>query len=105
MVSSACGRAVQMNAGAKNTQAEVLVFLHADTDLPDRALQYIRQAMADASNVGGRFDVRFPKTGMGLGDQSNDESSIPLDGNLYGDQTILSGVVCLNGWEDLQTFP
>ena len=61
LVSSGCGRAVQMNAGAKNTQAEVLVFLHADTDLPDRALQYIRQVMADASNVGGRFDVRFPK--------------------------------------------
>ena len=59
-IPSARGRAVQMNAGAANARADVLVFLHADTDLPDSAVRTIRQAMADASCVGGRFDVRFP---------------------------------------------
>ena len=60
LLSSARGRAVQMNAGASNARADVLVFLHADTNLPDSAVQTIRQAMADVSCVGGRFDVRFP---------------------------------------------
>lgn len=60
VVASAPGRAVQMNAGATKTQAEILVFLHADTELPGHAPYGIRQALADASCVGGRFDVRFP---------------------------------------------
>lgn len=60
LISSARGRAVQMNAGASNTHADILVFLHADTDLPKTAVQSICQAMADVSCVGGRFDVRFP---------------------------------------------
>ncbi len=60
LISSARGRAVQMNAGASNACAEVLVFLHADTNLPESAVQHIRLAMADVSCVGGRFDVRFP---------------------------------------------
>lgn len=60
LLSSARGRAVQMNAGASNARAEVLVFLHADTNLPESAVQHIQQAMADVSCVGGRFDVRFP---------------------------------------------
>jgi len=62
LVSSARGRAIQMNEGAKNTCADIFVFLHADTDLPHHAPHCVRQAMAaDSSCVGGRFDVRFPK--------------------------------------------
>ncbi|MGD9852091.1 MAG: TIGR04283 family arsenosugar biosynthesis glycosyltransferase [Nitrospirales bacterium] len=60
LISSARGRAVQLNAGASNTHADILVFLHADTNLPDTAVQRICQVMADVSCVGGRFDVRFP---------------------------------------------
>ena len=60
VLSSGRGRAAQMNAGAANTQAEILVFLHADTDVPDQAVPRICQSLADASCVGGRFDVRFP---------------------------------------------
>ena len=42
LLSSARGRATQMNAGASAARAEVLVFLHADTSLPDSAVQHIQ---------------------------------------------------------------
>jgi rSAM/selenodomain-associated transferase 2 len=53
------GRARQMNAGARAARGEVLLFLHADTRLPDGALAAIAQALGDPEVVGGRFDVRF----------------------------------------------
>jgi rSAM/selenodomain-associated transferase 2 len=53
------GRARQMNAGARVTRAPLLLFLHADTRLPSRALEAIADTLADAAVVGGRFDVRF----------------------------------------------
>lgn len=60
LVTSERGRAVQMNAGAARSTAEILVFLHADTELPPDARQLVLEAMSDSSCVGGRFDVRFP---------------------------------------------
>jgi rSAM/selenodomain-associated transferase 2 len=53
------GRARQMNAGARAARGEVLLFLHADTRLPDGAAAAIEGALADPAAVGGRFDVRF----------------------------------------------
>ena len=53
------GRALQMNAGANHSRAEVLLFLHADTLLPTVADQLIAQALASGQNVWGRFDVRI----------------------------------------------
>lgn len=47
------GRARQMNAGAARATADILLFLHADTQMPDNALEDIRQARW------GRFDVAF----------------------------------------------
>jgi rSAM/selenodomain-associated transferase 2 len=56
---SAPGRARQMNAAAGATRGDVLVFLHADTRLPDGALEAVQAALADPAVVGGRFDVAF----------------------------------------------
>ncbi len=56
------GRASQMNAGAKGTRGDVLVFLHADTILPAGARQAIEAAVADPGVTGGRFDVTFDRT-------------------------------------------
>jgi rSAM/selenodomain-associated transferase 2 len=56
---SARGRAVQMNHGARATGGDPLLFLHADTRLPDGAARAIEQALAEPGVVGGRFDVRF----------------------------------------------
>ena len=53
------GRARQMNAGAAAARGDVLLFLHADTRLPDGAIQLIDAALADGRRVWGRFDVEF----------------------------------------------
>ncbi len=55
---AAPGRARQMNAGAAQARGEVLLFLHADTQLPALADQLLTQALA-TGRVWGRFDVRI----------------------------------------------
>ena len=52
------GRAQQMNAGAARAQGEVLVFLHADSQLPARADALIGLALQQGA-LWGRFDVRI----------------------------------------------
>jgi rSAM/selenodomain-associated transferase 2 len=52
------GRALQMNAGAQVATGDVLLFLHADTQLPPDALALIDRAIA-AGAQWGRFDVRI----------------------------------------------
>ncbi|GAA0807179.1 TIGR04283 family arsenosugar biosynthesis glycosyltransferase [Psychrobacter piscatorii] len=51
------GRACQMNAGAKRATGDVLLFLHADTQLPTDAIHQVQRAMAE--HDWGRFDVRL----------------------------------------------
>ncbi len=51
------GRASQMNAGAAATRADVLVFLHADTRLPDDADRMVLDGLG--ARHWGRFDVRI----------------------------------------------
>ena len=53
------GRAKQMNAGAAAARSDILLFLHADTQLPDNCRTDIERAMNDPACVGGRFDVQF----------------------------------------------
>lgn len=50
------GRARQMNAGAAAARGDVLLFLHADTRLPELATAAIGQALAQGARW-GRFDV------------------------------------------------
>ena len=52
------GRATQMNAGARATGAPLLLFLHADTRLPDGAVDLIGAAI-DGGAAGGCFRVRI----------------------------------------------
>jgi len=52
------GRAAQMNAGAAAVDADLLVFLHADSRLPAGAVGRLREAHADGA-VGGFFRVRL----------------------------------------------
>jgi len=59
VISSPRGRARQMNAGAAAARGDAFLFLHADTALPDGAMEAIARALADPAVVGGRFDVRF----------------------------------------------
>lgn len=55
------GRAWQMNAGAAQTTGEVLLFLHADTQLPTNALEAITSSLV-GKVCWGRFDVRIAGT-------------------------------------------
>jgi rSAM/selenodomain-associated transferase 2 len=55
------GRARQMNAGAAQARGAVLLFLHADTQLPPDADRLVLEAI-ESGAVWGRFDVRI--TGM-----------------------------------------
>jgi len=51
------GRAKQMNAGASAARGEILIFLHADTELPIQALKKINSLIARREYVGGAFDL------------------------------------------------
>ena len=59
VLSSPRGRGTQMNRGAQRATGEVVLFLHADTRLPDSAFQDIRDALRNPQCGGGRFDVRL----------------------------------------------
>jgi rSAM/selenodomain-associated transferase 2 len=52
-------RARQMNAGARAARADVLLFLHADTQLAPGALCAICEKMRDPRLVGGAFVRRY----------------------------------------------
>lgn len=86
---AASGRAPQLNAGAKAARGDVLLFLHADTRLPDCAKQHIESALADPVVVGGRFDVQFDSlsiSGRMIGTFMNMRSR--LTGISTGDQAM-----------------
>lgn len=59
VIDAPLGRARQMNAGAREAKGSILLFLHADTVLPDGAIKEICAAIARSRRVWGRFDVRF----------------------------------------------
>jgi rSAM/selenodomain-associated transferase 2 len=59
LLTAARGRARQMNAGAAVAAGDALLFLHADTRLPEGAVGAIRESLGWPGVVGGRFDVRF----------------------------------------------
>ncbi|MDO9269814.1 MAG: TIGR04283 family arsenosugar biosynthesis glycosyltransferase [Methylobacter sp.] len=57
IISSKKGRALQMNIGANHASGDVLIFLHADTTLPEHALQLIDQHLGNRQ--WGRFDIKL----------------------------------------------
>ncbi len=59
VLASERGRARQMNHGARQATGDVLLFLHADTRLPNSAFADIAAAFDDPRCVGGRFDVEL----------------------------------------------
>ncbi|WP_372613968.1 TIGR04283 family arsenosugar biosynthesis glycosyltransferase [Halomonas sp.] len=58
VIQSPPGRARQMNAGADAAQGKHLVFLHADTRLPQHADRLIEEALS-RGRCWGRFDIRL----------------------------------------------
>jgi rSAM/selenodomain-associated transferase 2 len=65
VTAAARGRGEQMNAGAANASGDILLFLHADTQLPPAAPNLIVEAIAGGARW-GRFDVRIDGSAGGL---------------------------------------
>ncbi len=57
VLSAPRGRAAQMNAGAERASGDILLFLHADTLLPDGFAPLVIAACTRPGVIGGRFDV------------------------------------------------
>ena len=65
VITAPAGRASQMNAGAAIAGGDVLLFLHADTQLPHDADRLLLDALARHSRAAwGRFDVRIDGGGL-----------------------------------------
>lgn len=52
------GRALQMNAAAAAASGDILLFLHADSRLPDKAIAEVERAI-DSGALWGRFNIRL----------------------------------------------
>jgi len=66
VISSPQGRAHQMNRGAREAAGDILLFLHADTRLPDKGLERIKQVVGEGKEA-GRFQMRFDEKRWLLG--------------------------------------
>ena len=56
-IASPKGRGIQLNTGAREAAGAILIFLHADTRLPENALETIDRAMNSGDPVAGAFDL------------------------------------------------
>ena len=64
VIAAARGRAAQMNAGAAAASGDTLLFLHADTRLPDGADRLVLEGLAASGRGWGRFDIRIEGRGV-----------------------------------------
>lgn len=65
VISAAPGRASQMNAGAAIAIGQILLFLHADTRLPDNFEALVVQTLASGA-IAGAFELRIDDETPGL---------------------------------------
>ncbi|CAM5367970.1 TIGR04283 family arsenosugar biosynthesis glycosyltransferase [Eoetvoesiella caeni] len=105
------GRASQMNTGVAAATGTTLLFLHADTQLPDGVGVLVEQALADSAHCWGRFDVciagrpvmlrvvgcmmnwRSRLTGIATGDQAMFMSRVAFDAvGGFPDQPLMEDI-------------
>ena len=60
------GKAVQMNLGAMVAGGEFIVFLHADTVMPQGWIDHVRREMQQPGVVAGAFELRVDSDRPGL---------------------------------------
>ena len=101
--STAAGRARQMNEGARRASGDILLFLHADTCLPEGGPARIGRAFAEGSEVWGRFDVHLSGSHplLRVVEAAMNWRS-RLTGIATGDQALF---VCRSAFERLGGFP
>ena len=97
------GRARQMNRGARETQGDTLLFLHADAVLGPGALPAIERALADPAVVGGFFQLRILRSRLALrfaaGGSNFRARALQMP---YGDQGLL---LRRSAFEEVGGFP
>ncbi len=76
------GRGAQMNAGANVATGRVLLFLHADTRLPERADYLIIEGLAASKRAWGHFDVAI----------AGRSALLPVIANLMNWRSRLTGI-------------
>ncbi|MGZ8195337.1 MAG: TIGR04283 family arsenosugar biosynthesis glycosyltransferase [Methylosarcina sp.] len=81
LILSEKGRARQMNTGARAATGDVLIFLHADTFLPENAPELIQQQV-ERDGEWGRFDVQL----------SGDHFMFKIIGQLMNWRSRLTGI-------------
>lgn len=64
VIKSQPGRAIQMNTGAKSAKFNVLWFLHADTLIPEHAIESIQDALNKKGYNWGWFKINLSGTNM-----------------------------------------
>jgi rSAM/selenodomain-associated transferase 2 len=60
------GRANQMNFGASLATGDILLFLHADTSLPNEYLNFITAALSNPETVAGAFELAIDSSQKSL---------------------------------------
>jgi len=102
VISASPGRATQMNAGAAKASGDVLLFLHADTLLPENALLRLNSLEADVALWGG-FHQQFSSQTRVLQMVSRLHNwRCKQTGVFYGDQAMF---VSRGMFEQLGGFP
>lgn len=101
VVSSPRGRAIQMNTGADRARGDVLLFLHADTQLQTGALADIGRALAEPRCVGGCFRLRFDADSTLLRTYSA-FTRLPFRSICFGDRAIFARRVT---FEEVGRYP
>lgn len=105
VVESRSGRGRQMNKGAGEASGDVLLFLHADTVLPEKWDEKLSAVMADENIAGGAFDLSIDSDRLShriIAAAANIRSR--LTGIPYGDQGIFvrrSVFKAIGGYKEL----
>ncbi|MEG4092091.1 TIGR04283 family arsenosugar biosynthesis glycosyltransferase [Microcoleus sp. Pol12B4] len=105
VISTAPGRATQMNAGASAATGDILLFLHGDTLLPRGYDDSARRVLANPSAVAGAFELKIDACRLSL---RLVERGVKCRSNFlqmpYGDQAIFLNAVTfekIGGFPDL----
>lgn len=101
------GRGRQMNAGANLAKGDALLFLHADTRLPENAPALIASALADEKVCGGNFSLIFDGGARESRALTRIYPLLRFGGMCYGDSAIYirRGVFkTLGGYRDYPIF-
>ncbi len=107
VISAPSGRGQQMNAGAHLARGDVLLFLHADTRLPEDTFELIQEALCNPKVCGGNFSLIFSGKTREARVLTKIYPFLRLCGMCYGDSAIFirrSVFESLGGYRDYSIF-